>query len=81
MARFEGDKGDSESGDFGDRLGDLSVTRWNLDGDRDSERRRDLTAEVTSTLWTCVGDGSVRVPPLPFVYDMTWNVVDIACDI
>jgi hypothetical protein len=47
-ARLGGDKGDGESGDFGEELGDL-VTRRNLDGDRDSERRRDLTAEVTST--------------------------------
>lgn len=62
--------GDGESGDFGDVFGDL-VTRRNLDGDRDSERLRDLTAEVTSTWWTCVGDGSVRVPPL-FEYGMIW---------
>ncbi len=46
--RLEGDKGDGESGDLGDSLGDL-VTRRNLDGDRDSERRSDLTADVTST--------------------------------
>jgi hypothetical protein len=52
-----------------------------LDGDRDNERRRDLTAELTSTWWTCVGDGSVRVPPPLFEYDMMWNVADIACDI
>jgi hypothetical protein len=48
-ARFDGDKGDGESGDCGERIGDLSDTRWNLDGDRDSDRRRVLTAEVTST--------------------------------
>lgn len=59
-ARFGGD---GESGDFGDELGDL-VTRRNFDGDRERERLRDLTADVTSTWWTCVGEGSVRVPPL-----------------
>ena len=44
-ARFGGD---GESGDFGDELGDL-VTRRNFDGDRERERLRDLTADVTST--------------------------------
>lgn len=43
-----GDKGEGESGDFGEELGDL-VTRRNFDGDRDNERLSDLTAEVTST--------------------------------
>ena len=47
-ARFGGDRGEGESGDFGDELGDF-VTRRNLDGDLDSERRSDLTADVTST--------------------------------
>lgn len=42
----------------------------NLDGDRDNERRRDLTADVTSTWRTCVGDGKVSVPPPLFEYDM-----------
>jgi hypothetical protein len=60
--------GDGESGDFGDELGDL-VTRRNFDGDRDRERLSDLTADVTSTWCTCVGEGSVRVPPL-FEYGM-----------
>lgn len=43
-ARF----GDGESGDLGEELGDL-VTRRNFEGDRESERLRDLTADVTST--------------------------------
>jgi hypothetical protein len=47
-ARLGGDFGDGERGDFGDELGDF-LTKLNLDGDRESERRRDLTAEVTST--------------------------------
>jgi hypothetical protein len=77
VARLGGDLGDGESGDFGDKLGDF-LTKLNLEGDRESERRRDLTAEVTSTWWTCVGEGSVRVPPPPFEYDMiyvVWNEV------
>jgi hypothetical protein len=41
--------GDGDSGDLGDGLGDFLVTRRNFEGDRDRERRRDLTAEVTST--------------------------------
>lgn len=47
-ARLGGDSGDGDRGDLGDELGDL-VTRRNFDGDRDSERLSDLTAEVTST--------------------------------
>lgn len=46
--------------------------RLNFDGDRDSERRKDLTAEVTSTWRTCVGDGRVSVPPPLFEYDIVW---------
>jgi hypothetical protein len=68
-ARFDGDIGDGDRGDFGDGLGDF-VTSRNLDGERDRERRRDLTAEVTSTWCTCVGDGIVRVPPPLLEYDM-----------
>lgn len=49
MARFEGDEGDGESGDLGDVPEDFSVTRWNFEGERDSERRSDPTADVTST--------------------------------
>ena len=48
VARLGGDSGDGESGDFGDELGDF-LTKLNFDGDRESERRRDLTAELTST--------------------------------
>lgn len=69
MARFGGDSGDGESGDFGDELGDF-LTKLNLEGDRDSERRKDLTAPGKSTWCACVGDGSVRVPPPPLEYDM-----------
>lgn len=47
-ARFGGV---GERGDFGEGLGDL-VTRRNFEGDRDSERRSDRTAEVTSTWCT-----------------------------
>lgn len=48
--------------------------RLNFDGDRDSERRKDLTAEVTSTWRTCVGDGRVSVPPPLFEYDIVWQI-------
>ena len=74
-ARFCGDNGEGDRGDLGEELGDL-VTKRNLEGDRDSDRRMDLTAEVTSTWRTCVGDGSVSVPPPPFENDMIlgWNV-------
>jgi hypothetical protein len=48
VARLGGDLGDGESGDFGDELGDF-FTRLNFDGERESERRSDRTAEVTST--------------------------------
>jgi hypothetical protein len=65
VVRFGGDNGEGDKGDFGDELGDL-VTRRNLDGDLESERLRDRTALVTSTWWTCVGEGNVRVPPPPF---------------
>ena len=41
-----------------------------MDGDRESERLIDLTAEVTSTWWTCVGEGNVRVPPPLLGYGM-----------
>jgi hypothetical protein len=67
--RFGGDSGDGDSGDLGDELGDLGPRR-NLDGDLESERRIDLTADVTSTWWTCVGDGNVSVPPPLLEYDM-----------
>ena len=60
--RFGDENGDGDSGDLGDELGDF-LTRLNLDGDLESERLRDLTAEVTSTWCTCVGEGKVRVPP------------------
>lgn len=57
--------------------------RLNFDGDRDSERRKDLTAEVTSTWRTCVGDGRVSVPPPLFEYDIVWQssrwLVDVIC--
>ena len=46
--RFGGDNGDGDKGDLGEELGDL-VTRRNFEGDRESDRLRDLTAEVTST--------------------------------
>ncbi len=49
MARLEGDEGDGGSGDLGDVLEDFSVARRNFEGERDSERRIDLTADVTST--------------------------------
>ena len=57
------------------------MTRRNLEGERESDRRRDLTAELTSTWWTCVGDGRVSVPPLLFEYDIVENVFEIAYDI
>lgn len=47
--RFGGDRGEGESGDFGDWLGDFDVTKRNFDGERDNERLRDLTADPTST--------------------------------
>lgn len=47
--RCRGDKGQGESGDFGDELGDLVTRRKDLEGLRDSERLSDRTAELTST--------------------------------
>lgn len=69
--RFCGDNGEGERGDLGDEDGDFLVTRRNFDGERERERRSDLTADVTSTLWTCVGEGKCSVPPPPLEYDMT----------
>jgi hypothetical protein len=60
--------GEGDRGDVGDGLGDFA-TRRNFEGDRDSDRLRERTAEVTSTWWTCVGEGRVKVPPL-FEYDI-----------
>lgn len=42
----------------------------NRDGDLEIERRRVRTAELTSIVWACVGEGSARVPPLLFEKDM-----------
>jgi hypothetical protein len=56
-----GEAGQGERGLFGDRLSDFF--RAHLLGDLESDRRRDFTAEVTSTWWTCVGEGRVNVPP------------------
>lgn len=39
------------------------LRRLNFDGERDKERRKDRTAADMSTWCTCVGDGSVSVPP------------------
>lgn len=47
--RCRGDKGQGESGDFGEELGDLVTSRKDLDGLRDSERLSERTAELTST--------------------------------
>lgn len=41
-----------------------------MEGDRDRERRRDRTAAETSTWCTLFGEGSVKVPPLLFPYDI-----------
>lgn len=59
--RCRGDRGQGESGDLGEELGDLVTRRKDLDGLRDSERLRERTAEVTSTWSTC--DGNARAPP------------------
>lgn len=76
--RFGGDNGEGDRGDFGDELGDF-VTRRNFDGDRERERRSVLTAELTSTRCTCVGDGKVNVPPPLFEYDMIWRNAMTLC--
>lgn len=47
--RFCGDEVEGERGDFGDELGDFCATRRNLEGERESDRRSDLTADETST--------------------------------
>lgn len=67
-ARFGGE---GERGDLGDGLGDL-VTRRNFEGDRESERLMDLTAEEISA---CVGEGRVRVPPL-----LEYDILVLRCD-
>jgi hypothetical protein len=48
-ARFGGESGLGDRGDLGEELGDF-VTKRNFEGDLDSDRLRDLTADVTSTL-------------------------------
>jgi hypothetical protein len=77
---FGGDNGEGDRGDLGDELGDF-VTRRNFDGERERERRRDLTAELISTWCTWVGEGKVRVPPPLFEYDMIWRnaTTPLAC--
>lgn len=62
--RREGDKGQGESGDLGEELGDFVTRRNDFEGLRDSERLSDRTAEVTST-WS-TWDGKVSAPPPPF---------------
>ena len=49
---------------------DAILTSLNLEGDREMDRRRDLTAAFTSTWWTCVGEGRVKVPPPLLEYAM-----------
>jgi hypothetical protein len=51
-------------------VGDAAPDNLNLEGERERERRNDRTAELTSTWWTCVGEGRVSVPPLPDEYDI-----------
>lgn len=63
--------GEGDRGDFGEGLGDL-VTRRNFEGDRESERLMDLTAEEISA-W--VGEGRVRVPPL-----LEYDILLLRCD-
>lgn len=46
--RFGGDRGEGDKGDLGDGLGDLDLTNRNFDGERDKDRRKDLTADDTS---------------------------------
>lgn len=48
-----------------------------LDGDRERERRKDRTAAETSTWCTPFGEGRVRVPPLPFPYDIVLLAADL----
>lgn len=48
-ARLGGESGDGDNGDLGDWLPDRDVTMRNFDGERDNERRSDLTADETST--------------------------------
>ena len=58
-----GERGEGDKEKVGE--GDFNVTRRNvgpLDGDLESEQRRDLIAAV-SGWWTCVGDGKCSVPP------------------
>lgn len=47
FARFGGDNGDGDKGDCGEELGDLAAKYF--EGDRESDRRIDLTVEVMST--------------------------------
>lgn len=48
-----------------------------LEGDRDRERLSDRTAAETSTWCTLFGEGSVKVPPLLFPYDMVSVVLGL----
>lgn len=45
-------------------------TKLNFEGDLDIDRRNDRTAALTSTWWTCVGEGRVNVPPPLLEYDI-----------
>jgi hypothetical protein len=66
-------------GDWGDGCLELSqplepVRARKRDGDREMERRSVRTAELTSIVWACVGEGRARVPPLLLEKDIVWNV-------
>ena len=71
----DGVSGEGDRGELGEPpLGDFFM--WNLDGERDRERRRVLMPAVKSEFLMCVGEGIESVPPLLLEYDMIWMFCD-----
>lgn len=73
--RRHGDWGDGCCDVLPSELFELERDRNFVEGDLDMDRRKVLTAEVTSIWCAWVGDGKARVPPsLPWVKDMVFSL-------
>lgn len=76
----DGVSGEGDRGELGEPLlGDFFM--WNLDGERDRERRRVLMPALKSEFLMCVGEGIESVPPLLLEYDMIWMFCDAVLDL